>query len=98
MLGLPNGGACGEPAFLAELAHKAEAAGWEAVLIEDYIDYQAKDMPTCDPWIALADYAGAARASRTARGVAQRETPARSPRSSVASRHMRLPSWPDALW
>lgn len=54
MLGLPNGGACADPRFLGDLAEDAEAAGWEAILIEDYIDYQAKDVPTCDPWIGLA--------------------------------------------
>jgi alkanesulfonate monooxygenase SsuD/methylene tetrahydromethanopterin reductase-like flavin-dependent oxidoreductase (luciferase family) len=58
---LPTGGAGGEPRFLAELAETAEAAGWEAVLLEDYIDYQAMDTPTCDPWIALAAMAMSTR-------------------------------------
>lgn len=54
VLELPTGGACAEPGFLVELAEAAEAAGWEAVLLEDYIDYQGNDTPTCDPWVALA--------------------------------------------
>ena len=53
-LGLPNGGACGDPLFLVDLARAAERSGWDAVLIEDYIDYRVRDVPTCDPWIALA--------------------------------------------
>ena len=64
MLGLPNGGACGDPRFLADLAEEAERAGWEAILIEDYVDYQGQDVPTCDPWIALA-----AMAMRTRRAI-----------------------------
>jgi alkanesulfonate monooxygenase SsuD/methylene tetrahydromethanopterin reductase-like flavin-dependent oxidoreductase (luciferase family) len=68
MLGLPNGGACGDPTFLAELAAEAERAGWEAVLIEDYVDYQAGDMPTCDPWVGLA--AIAMRTERVLLGTA----------------------------
>ncbi len=54
VLSLPNGGVCGDPTVLADLASEAERAGWEAVLIEDYIDYQGGDVPTCDPWVALA--------------------------------------------
>jgi alkanesulfonate monooxygenase SsuD/methylene tetrahydromethanopterin reductase-like flavin-dependent oxidoreductase (luciferase family) len=68
MLGLPNGGACGDPRFLVELAADAEHAGWEAVLIEDYLDYQASDVPTCDPWVALA--AMAMRTTRVLLGTA----------------------------
>jgi alkanesulfonate monooxygenase SsuD/methylene tetrahydromethanopterin reductase-like flavin-dependent oxidoreductase (luciferase family) len=68
MLGLPNGGACGDPTFLADLAQVAEDAGWEAVLIEDYVDYQGQDLPTCDPWVALA--AMATRTTRVLLGTA----------------------------
>jgi alkanesulfonate monooxygenase SsuD/methylene tetrahydromethanopterin reductase-like flavin-dependent oxidoreductase (luciferase family) len=53
-LSLPNGGVCGDPLFLVDLAQTAEAAGWDAILLEDYLDYQGKNLPTCDPWVALA--------------------------------------------
>jgi alkanesulfonate monooxygenase SsuD/methylene tetrahydromethanopterin reductase-like flavin-dependent oxidoreductase (luciferase family) len=54
-LNLPTGGVCGDPRTLADFAAVAEAAGWDAVLLEDYIVYQGhQDWPTCDPWVALA--------------------------------------------
>ncbi len=57
-LGLPTGGECGDPAFVVELAVLAEAAGWDAVFVEDYICFQGDaTAPTCDPWVALAGIA-----------------------------------------
>lgn len=54
-LNLPNGGAGGDPRTLAEFAAVAEAAGWDAVFLEDYIVYQGRpEIPTYDPWLALA--------------------------------------------
>src|SRR5262245_28299835 len=59
-LSLPNGGECAEPTVLAEFAQIAEAAGWDAILLEDYISYandtyqSAPGNPTHDPWVALA--------------------------------------------
>jgi probable F420-dependent oxidoreductase len=54
-LNLPTGGVCGDPRILAEFASRAERAGWDAVLLEDYIVYQGhQDWPACDPWVALA--------------------------------------------
>jgi alkanesulfonate monooxygenase SsuD/methylene tetrahydromethanopterin reductase-like flavin-dependent oxidoreductase (luciferase family) len=54
-LSLPNGGACGGAATLAEFAHLAEGAGWDGVFLEDYIVFQNENgTPTYDPWIALA--------------------------------------------
>src|SRR6266536_2581331 len=54
-LNLPTGGVRGDPRTLAEFAAEAEAAGWDAVLLEDYVVYQGhQDWPTCDPWVALA--------------------------------------------
>ncbi len=54
-LTLPNGGACGDPSTLAELAFLAEQAGWDGVFLEDYIIWQGHlDQPAYDPWIALA--------------------------------------------
>lgn len=54
-LALPNGGVCGDPHTLAEFAVLAEASGWDGVFLEDYIFYQGHfDIPSCDPWIAMA--------------------------------------------
>ena len=54
-LALPNGGVCGDARVLAELGCLAEEAGWDGVVVEDYIVHQsAGAVPTCDPWIALA--------------------------------------------
>lgn len=51
----PNGGPWSDPRTLGELAHLAEEAGWDGVFVEDYIVWQGhQDMPTYDPWIALA--------------------------------------------
>ncbi|HWO94053.1 MAG TPA: LLM class flavin-dependent oxidoreductase [Dehalococcoidia bacterium] len=62
-LNLPTGGPCGDPATLADFAELAERSGWDAVFVEDYIVYQGReDLPTHDPWIALA-----AMATRTSR-------------------------------
>ncbi len=54
-LSLPNGRECGHPRKLAEFAHIAEAAGWDAVFLEDYIIWQGhNDAHTYDPWVALS--------------------------------------------
>jgi alkanesulfonate monooxygenase SsuD/methylene tetrahydromethanopterin reductase-like flavin-dependent oxidoreductase (luciferase family) len=54
-LGLPTGGACGDPRFVLELAQRAEDAGWDGVLLEDYVWYQGDPAAsTCDAWAALA--------------------------------------------
>jgi len=54
-LNLPNAGPSGDARSLAELAARAEAAGWDGVFVEDYIVYQNRqDIPTYDPWVALA--------------------------------------------
>jgi alkanesulfonate monooxygenase SsuD/methylene tetrahydromethanopterin reductase-like flavin-dependent oxidoreductase (luciferase family) len=54
-INLPNGQECGHPRKLAEFAHIAEAAGWDAVFLEDYIIWQGhNDAPTYDPWVALS--------------------------------------------
>jgi alkanesulfonate monooxygenase SsuD/methylene tetrahydromethanopterin reductase-like flavin-dependent oxidoreductase (luciferase family) len=54
-LSLPNGGTCGDPKQLAEFALLAEEAGWDAVFLEDYIIWQGRNnVPTYDPWVALA--------------------------------------------
>lgn len=54
-LNLPNGGNWSDPRTLAELAQLAEEAGWDGVFLEDYIVWQSQqNVPTYDPWIALA--------------------------------------------
>jgi alkanesulfonate monooxygenase SsuD/methylene tetrahydromethanopterin reductase-like flavin-dependent oxidoreductase (luciferase family) len=54
-LNLPNGGPAADPRSMAELAALAEASGWDAVLLEDYVIYQNRPgTPTYDPWVSLA--------------------------------------------
>lgn len=54
-LTLPNGGAWGDARTLGELGRLAEESGWDGVFLEDYIVWQGhQDVPTTDPWIALA--------------------------------------------
>jgi alkanesulfonate monooxygenase SsuD/methylene tetrahydromethanopterin reductase-like flavin-dependent oxidoreductase (luciferase family) len=54
-LNLPIGGQAAHPRMLAEFAAVAEASGWDGVFLEDYIVYQNRqDVPTYDPWVALA--------------------------------------------
>lgn len=54
-LSFPNGGPCGDARTLGELACLAEDSGWDGVFLEDYIVWQGhQDVPTYDPWIALA--------------------------------------------
>ncbi len=53
-IAFPNGGLC-DPRTLAEFAALAEAHGWEGIFLEDYIVWQGHpEVPTYDPWIALA--------------------------------------------
>ncbi len=67
-LNLPIGGAAADPRTLAEFAALAEASGWDAVFVEDYIVYQNRqDVPAYDPWVALA--AMALRTSRIRLGT-----------------------------
>jgi alkanesulfonate monooxygenase SsuD/methylene tetrahydromethanopterin reductase-like flavin-dependent oxidoreductase (luciferase family) len=62
-LTLPNAGEGGDPRTLGELALLAEEAGWDGIFLEDYIVWQGhSEVPTYDPWIALA-----VMASRTQR-------------------------------
>jgi alkanesulfonate monooxygenase SsuD/methylene tetrahydromethanopterin reductase-like flavin-dependent oxidoreductase (luciferase family) len=54
-LNLPNGGAWSDARTLAELAQLAEESGWDGVFLEDYVVWQSdQEVPTHDPWIALA--------------------------------------------
>src|SRR3954452_9631443 len=54
-----------DPRGLAELARLAEDAGWDAVLLEDYLVYQGDaSLATYDPWISLAAMASATSSIR----------------------------------
>lgn len=50
-----NGGEWGDARTLGDLALLAEQSGWDGVFLEDYIVWQShQDVPTYDPWVALA--------------------------------------------
>jgi alkanesulfonate monooxygenase SsuD/methylene tetrahydromethanopterin reductase-like flavin-dependent oxidoreductase (luciferase family) len=53
LLELPCAGPWSDPASLADLARRAEAAGWNAVLLEDYV-FDGRADKGFDPWICLA--------------------------------------------
>ncbi len=82
-LALPNGGECGDPHTLADLASLAEASGWDAVFLEDYICYtndtyhSLPGAPTYDPWVALA--AMALHTERVRLGTSVTPLPRRRP-------------------
>ena len=64
-ISLPNGHACGDPASLSEFAALAEASGWDAIFLEDYIVWQGhSEAPAFDPWVALAAMAVKTRTIR----------------------------------
>jgi alkanesulfonate monooxygenase SsuD/methylene tetrahydromethanopterin reductase-like flavin-dependent oxidoreductase (luciferase family) len=52
---LPNFGPFGDARCLAELAARAEAAGWDGFFIWDHMLFSTSDSyPVADPWVALA--------------------------------------------
>ena len=52
---LAGAAATADPRVLGELAHIAEASGWDGIFLEDYIvHHSAAGIPTCDPWVVLA--------------------------------------------
>jgi hypothetical protein len=86
-LAIANAGACADPRILADLAQLAEAVGWDGIFVEDYITHHAaRDIPTCDPWIALA--AMAPRTERVRLGISvaplSRRRPWKVAREAVA--------------
>lgn len=67
-----------DPRVLADLAHIAEESGWDGVFLEDYIvHHSGRDVPTCDPWVALA--AMALDTSRVRLGTEVTALPRRRP-------------------
>jgi alkanesulfonate monooxygenase SsuD/methylene tetrahydromethanopterin reductase-like flavin-dependent oxidoreductase (luciferase family) len=90
-LNLPIGGPAADPRRLAELAALAEASGWDAVFVEDYIVYQNRqDVPTYDPWVALAAMALATSRVRlgTMVTVPARRRPWKLAREAVTLDHL----------
>jgi len=90
-LNLPIGGPAADSRHLGELAAVAEAAGWDAVFVEDYIVYQNRqDLPTFDPWVALAAMALATSRVRLGTMVASpsRRRPWKLAREAVTLDHL----------
>lgn len=52
-INLPPFGEFGEAQALAELAHEAEAAGWDGFFIWDHIVFDPSGHPIVDPWVGL---------------------------------------------
>jgi alkanesulfonate monooxygenase SsuD/methylene tetrahydromethanopterin reductase-like flavin-dependent oxidoreductase (luciferase family) len=90
-LTLPNGGIAGDARTLGEFAHIAEESGWDGVFLEDYIVWQGhEEVPTYDPWIALAVMA--ARTERVRLGTTvtplSRRRPWKVAREAVTLDHL----------
>ena len=56
-----------DPRVLADIAARAEAAGWDGFFIWDHVQYRPPVRQVADPWIALA--AIAARTQRVRIGA-----------------------------
>src|SRR5215212_5822074 len=46
-----------EPRVVAELAVRAEAAGWDGFFLWDHVDYRPPVSALADPWVCLAGIA-----------------------------------------
>jgi alkanesulfonate monooxygenase SsuD/methylene tetrahydromethanopterin reductase-like flavin-dependent oxidoreductase (luciferase family) len=81
MRSMINIGAAGpgrDPRSMADLAALAEASGWDAITLEDYLVYQGNvGMPAYDPWVTLAAMAMAT--SRIQSGTLVTPLPRRRP-------------------
>jgi alkanesulfonate monooxygenase SsuD/methylene tetrahydromethanopterin reductase-like flavin-dependent oxidoreductase (luciferase family) len=53
-----------DPRTLAELASRAEAAGWDGFFLWDHIAYRSPVRAVADPWVALAAIASATEGLR----------------------------------
>jgi alkanesulfonate monooxygenase SsuD/methylene tetrahydromethanopterin reductase-like flavin-dependent oxidoreductase (luciferase family) len=90
-LELSNAGPSGDARTLADLAALAEAAGWDGVFLEDYIvHWLAPDVPTYDPWVALAAIAVATQRVRLGTTVTPltRRRPWKVAREAVTLDHL----------
>lgn len=90
-LHVPNFGPFGDPRTLAELAHEAEAAGWDGFFLWDHIlGDPGWRHPMVDPWVSLA--AIAVRTERIRIGPLVTAVPRRRPwklaRESVTLDHL----------
>jgi len=63
-LHVPNFAALASPADLADLAVRAEAAGWDGFFIWDHVARPEGTFPMAEPWIALTAVAAATRRLR----------------------------------
>jgi alkanesulfonate monooxygenase SsuD/methylene tetrahydromethanopterin reductase-like flavin-dependent oxidoreductase (luciferase family) len=50
---VPNFGPFGDAAVMADLARRAEAAGWDGVFVWDHVIRHEGDFDLVDPWVAL---------------------------------------------
>jgi alkanesulfonate monooxygenase SsuD/methylene tetrahydromethanopterin reductase-like flavin-dependent oxidoreductase (luciferase family) len=50
----PNFGTFSDPSLVADLAVRAEAAGWDGWFFWDHVVHRDGDEPTADPWVTLA--------------------------------------------
>jgi alkanesulfonate monooxygenase SsuD/methylene tetrahydromethanopterin reductase-like flavin-dependent oxidoreductase (luciferase family) len=53
-LHVPNFGAMGDPRAVADLAARAEGAGWDGFFLWDHVARPEGAFPMLDPWVALA--------------------------------------------
>lgn len=74
---VPNIDGFADPAFLVQLAHDAEAAGWDGFFLWDHMIYRRPWKPIIDPWVALG--AVAAVTSTIQLGTAVTPLPRRRP-------------------
>jgi Luciferase-like monooxygenase len=72
----PNFGDYSDPRLLADLAHEAEAAGWDGFFVWDHLTWPSRE-PVADPWVALA--AIAMRTTRIRLGPMVSAPPRRRP-------------------
>ena len=63
-LHVPNFASLASPADLADLAARAEAAGWDGFFIWDHVARPEGTFPMAEPWVALTAVAAATRRMR----------------------------------
>jgi alkanesulfonate monooxygenase SsuD/methylene tetrahydromethanopterin reductase-like flavin-dependent oxidoreductase (luciferase family) len=67
---VPNFGAFGDPRAVADLARRAEEAGWDALFVWDHVTWvKARNREIADPWVLLTAAALATSAGRMILGV-----------------------------
>jgi alkanesulfonate monooxygenase SsuD/methylene tetrahydromethanopterin reductase-like flavin-dependent oxidoreductase (luciferase family) len=73
----PNFGAFADARLIADLAARAEAAGWDGWFLWDHVVHVRGDEPVVDPWMALA--VAGAQTSRIRLGTLVTPVPRRRP-------------------